>query len=472
MTNLQKRSRVVLTIISIFLFQALSIQSVFGAPKRESVNNDIFLPIVKNGDRAQTVFGMEIINPSNTTIMQKAEDTGAYWVRYLAFNWAEIESVRGTYNWNAIDETALQNIKNKNLKTIGIIYHTPTWAQKISGKTCGPIAQEDLAAFSQFVKALVTRYGFSSYSIKYWEFMNEPDAAWSVLPDDSQYGCWGDSSDLDYYGGDYYAEMLKVAYPAVKSVDPNAQVVLGGLLIDCDPTNQPVGGSCPQGKFFEGILSNAGGNFIDIVNYHAYPYQSNGKIYDEIHPGWKNRGGIVQGKEDFLQEVMQNHGISKPIMLSEAALSCPEWSDCIYDLPAFYENQADYVLRLYSSSQTIGLLGSIWYQLEGPGWRYCGLLYGDKTPKPAYNAYQFMTQEMRGTTALGESADYTGVTTHKFSSPEKQIWIMWASDQLNKSVSLPSNTSRVLDKYGNVLYTNPVPNPITINRPIYVELPK
>jgi hypothetical protein len=471
-----------LRFVSIFiLLNLIGIQSVFGAnfqdQMKDLASEDIYLPLIKNNARLQSIFGIEINNPDEDSLMEKAEESGAYWVRHLAFSWAEIEPTRTnppTYNWSAVDETGLQNFKNKNLKTIGVVYHTPSWAQQISGEKCGPIASDDLGAFSQFVQALVARYGISSYNIKYWEFVNEPDAAWATvgLPDDSVYGCWGDNSDLVYYGGDYYAEMLKVAYPAVKAVDPNAQVLLGGLLLDCDPTNLPPGGSCPQGNFFRGVLSNGGGQYFDIVNYHAYPYEGWGKIYDEDHPGWINRGGIVLGKKDFLEDVMQDYGVDKPFLLSETALICPPWTDCGSDLNSFYDDQADYVMRLYANTLNAGLQGSIWYELEGPGFRESSLLYANENPKPAYNAYQFMTQEMDGAVATGELTIYSGVKTLDFNNSDIRIWVMWSTDQTDKSVNLPSNALRVLDRDGTVLYSAPVPYPITVNSPIYVELSK
>jgi len=463
-----------LLIIALITINFVNIENVFSSSANEEVNVDIvdiFLPFISS--HPQSLFGMEVINPSSLSIMQKAKDSGTYWVRYNAFNWADIEPIRTnppTYNWSAVNETALRNITASDLRTIGLILKTPSWAQKIPGKACGPIAEEYLSAFSQFLDALVKRYAYSSFNIRYWEFFNEQDAPWTLIVDgDSGYGCWGDSSDLEYYGGDYYAEMLKVAYPAIKAVDPNAQVVLGGLLLDCDPGHPLQGETCPSGNFLKGILSNGGGNYFDIANFHTYPYELSGKIVDETHPKWEHRGGILEGKAAFVKEVMANYGFSKPIFNGETAFNCPEWSDCNSNLGRFYENQASYVPRLYSISKSIGLLGSIWYSLEDPGWRYCGLLNAGGSPKPAYIAYQFMTQEMHNTTALGKSSDYTSITTHKFSSATKQIWIMWSTNQVNVSVTLPSNTTKVLDKYGNEI---PFTNPITINDPVYVELPK
>ena len=70
--------------------------------------------------------------------------------------------------------------------------------------------------------------------------------------------------------------MLKVAYPQIKAADPQAQVLVGGLLLDCDP--RP-GAGCSltaqnaiPPKFLEGILRNNGGPYFDGVSFHAYDF--------------------------------------------------------------------------------------------------------------------------------------------------------------------------------------------------------
>jgi len=108
----------------------------------------------------------------------------------------------------------------------------------------------------------------------------------------------------EYYGGGYYAEMLKAVYPAIKEADPQAQVLIGGLLLDCDPTHPPEGKDCKPSKFLEGILKNDGGDYFDIISFHGYPPYSGadigGGLYNDVHhPYWESRGGVVLGKVDF-----------------------------------------------------------------------------------------------------------------------------------------------------------------------------
>ena len=51
----------------------------------------------------------------------------------------------------------------------------------------------------------------------HWELGNEPDVDPDLVPPDSIFGCWGEISDREYYGGKEYGNMLKLVYPAINS---------------------------------------------------------------------------------------------------------------------------------------------------------------------------------------------------------------------------------------------------------------
>ena len=94
----------------------------------------------------------------------------------------------------------------------------------ISDKACGPIKPDALNAFGDFLFEAVSRYSLPPYNVTYWELGNEPDVDWNVANSAMPFGCWGDASD-PYFGGGYYAEMLKVAYPQIKAANPEARVL-------------------------------------------------------------------------------------------------------------------------------------------------------------------------------------------------------------------------------------------------------
>ena len=437
----------------------------------------VFLPsVVKNYPPPPTVFGSQFLSFNNQTIIQMADDAKISWARVMAFDWSKIEPNQPKdgvhkYDWSSVPEDSLKNLSDQKMYTIAIIYKTPPWAQKHDGIYCGPIKDDKLDEFATFLRALVDKYSKPPFSIHYWELGNEPDVDRNLVPPDSNFGCWGDEND-SYYGGEYYAEMLKVAYPAIKSVDTSAKVLNGGLLLDCDPSNSDV--ECnheTSPHFLEGILKNGGGSYFDTVSYHGYPYYVGGKEFQDM---WDERGGADIGKAKFLQEVMAKYGVSKPIMNTEASLLCPDWNknECNPPGDDFYEVQADYVIRLYTRTWENGLLGAIWYPFYGGGWRYSDLI-GDNisNPNPAYQVYKFMANTLSGMQYKGKVKvnEDDSLEGYKFSNSGKTIWIVWSPDfPHTHTMNPPSETIKVMDKYGDNLTFD---SGLQVNSPIYVELP-
>jgi hypothetical protein len=415
-------------------------------------------------------FGVETFALGNGNNLDKIQDLHAAWVRSTLFDWNQIEPVRTdppTYAWDKVNATGLELAAEHGFKVIAIVKNTPSWAQKFPGVICGPIHPNYLDAFVQFVRAIVTRYSKSPYNVKYWEFGNEPDVDPILVPHDSIFGCWGDEQEA-YYGGGYYAEMLKKVYPAVKAIDPQSQVLNGGLLLNCDPTHPLPTYACLPSKFFEGILRNGGGQYLDIVSYHGYPNYTDGLIMDERSPKWSARGGYVVGKAQFLREVMAAYGISKPLFLTEGSLVCPgNETECLPPDDSFYEAQADFVVWMYVRAYAAGIISGIWFSFEELGWGYTGLVDGGVL-KPAYLSYHFMNQEIGNTVYRREVKDYPGLLGFEFYTIGKFIWVLWSPDQSNKVIDLPGKVIQVFDKYGNIL--TPQAGKLTVNSPVYVEI--
>jgi hypothetical protein len=432
----------------------------------------VYVPLaVRDFPAPPSQFGVQMHGIRDSHGLTYAVGADVHWVRFNAFYWDVIEpsdTDPSSYNWDAVDETSLRNAAENGMGVIAVVKFTPAWAQKLPGIYCGPIKEDALDDFAEFLTAVVERYSVAPYNVRYWELGNEPDVDPSLVPPHSQFGCWGDRDD-EYYGGGTYAEMLKVAYPAIKAADPRAQVVLGGLLLDCDPTHPPEGRSCVSGKFMEGILMNGGGDYFDVVSFHGYPPYTGSLQLDEHHPNWEARGGMVLGKVDFLRELMARYGVDKPLLHTEGSLNCPEWSDhCNPPGDAFYEAQADYVVWLFVRNWANGLLGTTWFTLEGPGWRYVGMLDENQEPKPAYEAFDFLTTELGDAKYEGGVIRYPHLRGYGFRTSEKRIWVLWAPDEVDHTISLPADVTQVLDKYGND--RTPSGGTLTVSSPIYVEL--
>ncbi|MEW5870919.1 MAG: hypothetical protein AB1894_16720 [Chloroflexota bacterium] len=423
-------------------------------------------------------------------IFEKAQSANMRWLRLSVFQWDDIQPVESApgdppvYHWEYVQNAALQAAAARGFTIIATIRFAPAWARKIPEYSCGPVAEAQLDAFAEFVQTAVSIYSAPPYNIKYWEIGNEPDVdpyVASFVPNtDYDYGCWGDNSD-DYYGGEYYAKMLERVYPLVKAADPASQVLVGGLLTDCDPTYTypPPGRDCKSSKFLEGILrynSNQGYLYFDMLSFHGYASYFRGKIFDEnqvtANP-WGHRGGLVLGKADFLRQVLSSYSADKPLLHTEGALNCPAyWTNNYSCNPQpgtdYYEAQADYVVWLYVRDWAIDIPGVIWFTVEESGWHNSGLLNPDTTTRPAHAAYRFLSQELAGAHYVGTIGNYPELRTYAFGKTRKRIWVMWAPDQIDHTITLPANVLVVYDKYGNPVI--PSAGQITVNSPVYVEM--
>jgi hypothetical protein len=448
-------------------------------PAAPSDDVEIYLPIVLN-IKPPPPFGVEMFGSISDDLLDRSTEANVSWVRFTGISWAEIEPVRTptpTYHWNTIDEAGLLKVAVEGHNIIAVVKYTPDWAQKYPGVSCGPIAEEYFDEFAQFMHEIVKRYSVSPYYIKYWEIGNEPDVDPSLVSPDNQFGCWGDQSD-EYYGGEYYASMLEQAYPAIKAANPQAKVLHGGLLLDCDPTDPDLVGifDCTPAKFFEGILrynSGQGGNYFDIVSFHGYPTYAGHMQSDEHYPKWEKRGGVVLGKIDYLREVMSNYGYDKPIFDTEGSLLCTDawWPTCD-DFPTdpFYEAQADYVVWRFVRNIAVDVDVTIWFTLRDVGWRYTGLLNSDLSDRPSFYAYKYLSLTLSDAEFVTTVTQYPDLRGFEFTKPGNRIWILWDPDEgSDEEIQLPPDTIVVHDKYGSDI-TPPTGNDLPVSSPVYLYL--
>ena len=395
---------------------------------------------------------------------------GAYWIRRNSLMWSTVEPNEGDRNWGALAnlEQELQEASKRGLQVVLVVSSTPQWAQKVSGSSCGPVAEDKLLSFARFMNDVVKRYSLAPYNIKYWEIWNEPDIAPNIVAPDSIYGCWGDDTDA-YYGGGYYAEMLKQVYPQVKAANPEAQVLVGGLLLDCDPVNPPVGEQCIPAGYLEGILRSGGGDFFDGVSYHAYDYYTGSLEYGNHNwnSSWDSTGPVVIAKGRFLRSVLAAyHHPEKYILNTEAGILCGrDGSEPQCQTEEFGLTKAYYVAQVNVVSVAESLRANIWYSLTG--WRGTALVDAQGKPNSAYTAFQFSATQLKGAAFVRNISDYPGVRGYEFLRDGRKVYFLWSLDKKAQPVLFDKIPDAIFDVFGQ-----PVQPEITLNvsqQPVYVE---
>ncbi len=389
--QLKKLGRIVAVVIILvaasgYWNQLLPVDQAFSASTPETWS--IYLPNIPARYPIKTAFGVTTNPLTNSAGLEQIAQAGSTWTRNTGLLWSKVELVEGDLQWENVAslEQELINAAAAGLEVILIVRGTPEWAQADDtlGYSCGPIRPSKLTNFASFMFEVVSRYSQPPYNIRYYEIWNEPDVEISVLPGpDSEYGCWGDPND-EFYGGEYYGEMLKVIYPVVKAANPNAKVIVGGLLLMCSPD---LPGSCNRyhPRFLEGILhrygNNDGGNYFDGVSFHAYDY-----YFDKLNrfgnpnwgTAWNDGGPGVTAKASFIKETLAAYNVSERFLVNtEGAILC---ESCNQDAD-FETTKVNFLVQFYSAAVAQGLHANLWY--SALGWRNSGLLYRNLNPRPA-----------------------------------------------------------------------------------------
>lgn len=398
-----------------------------------------------------------------------------YGRRWREIAWRDVEPQQGNYQWSALAqlETELRTARAAGVVPILSVQMTPDWAQGVRPYACGPIRRDKFDAFADFMVQLVERYGSATeYGVRYWQIGNEPDIAVGIVGPDSVFGCWGDLNDA-YYGGRYYGEMLQVVYPRVKAADPGAVVVMGGLLLECDPYTMTVPETCVNderllsGYFLEGVLMAQGAENMDMLDIHNYgmlDMSIPSRMRDYYSWVGSDGGTGVAEKIAFARQLLAQYGHPDlPIMMSEVALKCEEPTDDCQDVGAAY------IPRVYAEGYGLNLSAMIYYAMITE-FKYKGLLLEDFTPKKQYDAYKFMGSQLSWVEYVGPVTQFEGIDGQEFKqSFIRRLWILWSKDGRDQVIDLPSDFVQAFDKFGSVLPT--VDNRLTIGwSPVYVQL--
>lgn len=446
-----------------------------------ALTHHVFIPQLTQDYPWVSPFGIEATQPllESNSLLQRAVDLQIGWTRMgYQVSWANLQPLPGqSPDWGllATFETELRNLKAAGIRPVVIVKDSPLWAldpiraQDANGNliACGAIAEEHFDEFADFLSQLVQRYSTPEFNVHDWELGNEPDVDPAKVLPDSVYGCWGDIEDTQYYGGYHYGRMLASVAPAIKQADSRAVIWMGGLLLD-RPASPPSSADGYPERFFRGVLEAGAAPYIDIVPYHWYAtywdFKDVGTLYDYdliLSPNWKPWGGGTIGKARYLRQLMAEYGINKPVVLNESGFGCKE-SEVYCNAPddRFFESQATHLVRYYVRGLSENVSNFFWYTLNGPGWRFTGLLDGFQQPRQSYLTYQYLSQKLRYARYLYPVNYNPDIEAYAFRAHPYHVHILWAREDKTVDFSVPINKFiEATDRDGVVLYNQSNPPP-------------
>lgn len=410
----------------------------------------VYLPLIIDQRVWPSPFGFESGTGKLSTpaVSAQVQALGPRWVRLNAINWRQIQPAPDSpYNWDVLAafERDLATAAELNLTPLVIVDDSPDWATidlpYYPYKTsCAAIRDERLADFARFLEALIERYP----QVQYWELGNEPDVDPRLVSINQVYGCWGDIDD-PFYGGERYGRMVQFVAPVMRAANPQVKIVIGGLLLNT-PITTKSGYGTPE-RFFEGILRSGAADSFDVVAYHAYPnyWQA---VYDlDMAPGWYEYGGVFAGKARFLRGIMAQYSVQKPLFMNEGAIICrPELPTCSQTNIDYINLQADLLLRGFVRALNADVRVLMWYTLDGPGWRWSGLLDSEQHPRPVYHAYHTLIDHVRDSVLPPPRiSDYgTNIEAYRFVRGNEVVDVAWSLVPESQTIQLPAQQLRAV----------------------------
>jgi hypothetical protein len=224
---------------------------------------------------------------TKTMAVQKARELNAQ-VSRNTLVWYAIESTRGTRNW-ANHDGAINDLVAAGIEPLLVVGSSPQWANGSPDPWVVPQSeaafQAWLAEYQAFLTAAASRY---RDRVKKWELWNEENEIYF----------WKPAPNIDQY-----ARFYRMAYAAIKAVDPSAEVSMGGM-------SGLVNGCCITGKaFLQGLYDR--GVRPDIVNIHPYALKDQAP---DVHLQWESNFDDIAAIRALM--VANGEG-TKPIWVTE-----------------------------------------------------------------------------------------------------------------------------------------------------------
>jgi len=300
------------------------------------------------------------------------EDAYVHYARE-EFEWNRVEPRKGFFDWPKFDQ-AVSVARARNIDIIGKLVYTADWATSAPSGTSSSSARyyppADYADYVNYAVATVERY---KDRVKVWEIWNEPNIEqyWKPSPDASA-----------------YARLLKATYAAIKTVQPDAVILTGGL---AGYSEQYLNG-----------LKNAGAlDSFDGLAIHTY-------VQGAPEPS------TVDSWISAAQSWIARNAPGRSLWITETG-----WSTCTScgsGAGVSEADQAAYLSRSMIDAAAHGVAAYAWFNLVELGGSASrldnyGLIEQSGRKKPAYSALARTGAAMAGSVAAGTASPSAGATT-------------------------------------------------------------
>ncbi len=364
----------------------------------------------------------------------------------ITFDWSRFQpNGPGDFVADAVRPTWIERNQNNGREVVGLIINTPTWASPTPqiGVPSGLFLpyNDPGNLWGVFLTRLAEQY--APLGIQKWIIWNQID-----VPSTATNATFaGDVAE--------YVQMVKIAHQALRGIDENAQIYLGGLdwWYDTATETQPY-----LSRFLERMAQDntaaANGYYFDgvTINFRLGPNPIG--IYA---PTTETFGTVISSIRQILAEAGLDE---KAIWIHEIGAAVTQ--DDLRALPnpritITPQQQADFlvqglVLALANNVERVGI-----YRLFDANFTVgdaaYGLLRDDNTPRPAFDAVQNITQLIYPYQRI-EYGSSTNARLVSFTQTTQTVFIAWSAAETPVSFWIESgfqDNIQVFDIYGNPL---------------------
>lgn len=218
----------------------------------------------------------------------------------------------GPYNWGGVDQV-VRRADAAGIEVLPFLNGAPTWAvpaARVPGSSARapahlPAAGPAAGAWSSFLKAAVARYGpngslwaenpgLPKHPIRNWQIWNEANFKYFVVrPNPAEYG-----------------KLVKLSSTAIRSADPGAKIILGGLF--SQPIEATFHKKPPQAYFAADFLQQM---------YEKTPGIKSKFQGVALHPYTGSYTKLPARIEEFRAVLKANHDAAKGLWITELGWS-------------------------------------------------------------------------------------------------------------------------------------------------------
>jgi hypothetical protein len=410
--------------------------------------------IIEPYAESDSLFGMNHAYPW-PHLLDLSKQIGLCWFRDWSLKWQDVEREKGKFEFTEPDYQ-INRVLERGLNVLPLLpFPSSNWSSSADidsqvtesypgnreRMACMP---RDLEQFATYVRTTVQYY---RERLRVWEILNEPIYTDYALP--RQKG----------YKVEDYVRLLRVAYQAVKEVDPDA-LVIGGI----------AGGATTYTKEF---IEAGGLDWVDAFNLHIYPGLTAPEEYEK---------SLRQ-----LRERMRSVGADKPIWFTEGAYYAdddmpfePHSSTWLKPLDSEVE-AAEWQVKLNTLLLAYGVEKIIYHSgtpgslnnesLSGIFFEWAG------APRKMLVTQAAMANLLSANvTSLGSMEAPEGLKAYGFETDGRTVIVAWMEEGLpaaqgtaqagaeQREISLIGKPWRAVDLQGNDLKSDSV---ILTERPVY-----